>query len=114
GAGVFYPTKTDSDPYDCDPSNPNNKWQRMSAAVPITNYKADPEKARQEWATASWINANGGPDQACSVDVDGMPFSSSGSSSSEDSGSVDNNVNIEVSPHDPPDLPSWSEVPPCL
>lgn len=78
-------------------------YHRSTTTAP--KYKADPEKARQEWATASWINANGGPGQACSVDVDGTPFSSSGSSSSEDSGSVDNIVNIEVSPHDPPDLP---------
>ncbi len=77
-------------------------------------YKADPEKARQEWATASWIGANGGPGQACLSDVSDTSFSSSGSSSSEDDGSVANNVDIEVSGRDP-NFPGWSEVtPPCI
>jgi len=33
-------------------------------------YKADPEKARQEWQTASWIGSNGGADIALASDVD--------------------------------------------
>ena len=57
------------------------------------SYKADPKKALQEWATASWIGSNGGPENVGPTD-DGSPSGSSDGSS--DGSSIGDFVDITV------------------
>jgi hypothetical protein len=89
GIAIANTIETDSN----DPGFVDVMLKNASNASSSSTYKADPEKALEEWATASWIGSNGGPAIASlsniGADSGVSPSSSDGGSSDPGNGTTD-------------------------